>query len=102
MAVEDIVAEDQRDIVIADEVAADHECIGEAAGLVLGGIGKFKAEVGSVTQQTLEQRLVLRCRDDHDVPYPGEHQRRQRIVDHWLVEDGKQLLRDNCSHRIEA
>jgi hypothetical protein len=47
---------------------------------------------GSVAQQPLEQHLILGCCDHENVANPGEHQHRQRIIDHRLVEDGQELL----------
>jgi hypothetical protein len=32
----------------------------------------------------------------------GQHQRAQRIVNHWLVVDGEQLLGDCASDRVKA
>src|SRR3989475_12967499 len=56
----------------------------------------------AVAQQLLEARRVLRRRDDQDVPDAGEHQRRQRVVDHGLVVDRQKLLREHLRHRVKA
>jgi hypothetical protein len=40
VAVKDVVAEDQRDVILADEVAPDNEGVGNPAGIVLRGVGK--------------------------------------------------------------
>ena len=58
VAVEDIVAENQRDMVVADEIAADDEGVGKPARLLLHRIGQREAELRAVAQQRLEQRLV--------------------------------------------
>src|SRR5262249_1903453 len=50
-------------------------------------IGEREAELGTVAQQRPEQRLIARRGDDQNVAYAGEHQRRQRIIDHRLVVD---------------
>ncbi len=42
------------------------------------------------------------CGDDEDVPDPGEHQRRQRVVDHRLVVDRDELLRDSQCDRMQS
>ena len=42
-----------------------------------------------------------RRRDEQDVADAGQHQRRQRIVDHRLVVDRQQLLRHDLRDRIE-
>ena len=40
--------------------------------------------------------------DDQDVLDPGEHERRQGVVDHRLVVDGHQLLRGAQGDGIQA
>ena len=61
--------------------------------LGLFGVGKCKPPLRTVSKQPPEQWEVMRRGDDQDVPDACEHQRRQGIVDHWLVEHRKQLLR---------
>ena len=39
-----------------------------------------------------KSRHILRRRNDQHVPYPRQHQRRQRIIDHRLVIDRQQAL----------
>ena len=101
MAVEDIVAEDKGHPVGADEIGADDESIGKPARLLLDRIAEGEAEIGAVPQQALEQMLVLRRGDQQNVPDPGEHQRRQRVIDHRLVEHRQQLLGNDCGHRVK-
>ena len=101
MAVEDIVAEDESHPVGADEIGADDEGIGQPARLLLDRIGEGEPEIGAVTEQALEQMLVLRRGDQQNVPDPGEHQRRQRVIDHRLVEHRKQLLGNDRGHRVK-
>ena len=55
----------------------------------------------AVAQQRLELLDMMRCRDDQEFAQPAEHQRRQRIVDHRLVVDGKQVLVDAARQRLE-
>ena len=49
-AVEDIVAEDERNGIIADVVRADDERFGKAAGLVLGGKGEVETPLRAVAK----------------------------------------------------
>ena len=49
-AVEDVVAEHEGDGLVADEVGADDEGLGEALGARLDGVLEGDAEVGAVTQ----------------------------------------------------
>ena len=59
------------------------------------------AELRSVAEQPLELLGVMRSRDDQDVADAGEHQRRQRVVDHRLVVDRDQLLGDAQGDRMQ-
>ena len=102
MAVEDVVAERQRHAVAADELAADDECLREAAGMRLGRVGQLQAELAAVAEHAAEAGLVLGRRDDQDLAQPAQHQRRQRVVDHRLVVDRHQLLADGERQRVEA
>ena len=100
VAVENIIAEDQSDIVGADEVAADDECIGKPARLLLHGITERQAELRPVAQQRAKKRLIVRRGDDQNIADAGKHQRRQRIIDHRLVVDRQQLLGKHQRHRM--
>jgi len=100
-AVEDAVSEHQGDGVLADEVAADDEGIRHSARAVLMGIREIHTDLGAVAEQPMEQRLVLRRRDDEDVPDTREHQGGQRIIDHRLVEDRQELLRHHAGQRVQ-
>ena len=51
VAVEDVVAEDQSDAVVADEVAADDEGLGQSRGLGLRGVGEVEAQLRAVAEQ---------------------------------------------------
>ncbi len=101
VTVEDVITQHQRHRIAADELAAHDEGVGEAARFVLARIGKAQSEVGAIAQQPLEQRLVFGRRDDQDVANTGEHQRRQGIVDHRLVEHRQELLRNHQGCRVK-
>ena len=100
-AVEDVVAEDEGDGLVADEVGADEERLGQALGLRLDGVADLDADLGPVAEQPLEAGLVLGGRDDQDLADPGIHQQGERVVDHRLVVDRHQLLADRLGDRIE-
>jgi hypothetical protein len=52
----------------------------------------YDIPISTVTQQTTKRRLILRRRDDENLPNPGEHERRERVVDHRFVVDGCELF----------
>ena len=101
MAVEDVVAEDERGAGAPEELAADDERLGEPLGPRLLGIGKRHAKPAPVAEEALEVGQVVRRRDQEDVANPGQHERRERIINHRLVVDRQQLLRDRQRHRVE-
>ena len=100
--VEDIVAQDHADRVAADEFFSDDESLCQAVGRRLFGIAETDAIVGAVAQQPPESRQVVGRGDDEDLADPGHHQDRDRIIDHRLVIDGDQLLRDALGDGVEA
>ena len=102
LAVEDVVAEHQRHVVVADEVRADDEGLGQPVRARLLGVGEREAELVAVAEQLAEVRQVGGGGDDQDLPDPGQHQHRDRVVDHRLVVDRQQLLRHRLGDRVQA
>ena len=101
-AVEDIVSQHQACAIVPDEVLPDEEGLRKTVGRRLLGITERHAVIAPVAQQAAEGRQVLRRGDDQDVPDAREHQGRDRIIHHRLVEDREQLLADALGNRIEA
>ena len=56
----------------------------------------------TISQKLLHHGQVTRCADDQDVPDAGQHQHRHGIIDHRLVVDRQQLLRDGQGGRVQA
>ena len=84
---------DQRDRLVADEVRADDERLGEAVGRRLDGVLDARCPSSEPSPSSRWNcALVLRGGDDEDLADAGHHQRRQRVVDHRLVVDRHQLL----------
>ena len=102
MAIKNVVAQNQRHPIGADEVGADDERVGQTARLILMKVREAQAEIGAIAKEPLKQRQVLRGGDDEDLPDAREHQRRQRVVDHRLVKHRQQLFGDNRCDRIQA
>ena len=65
-AVEDVVAEDEGDRVVADEVGADDEAPARPSGR-LHGIRDLDPPARTVAEETLELLLIRRGRDDRDL-----------------------------------
>ncbi len=102
VAVEDVVAEDERAGLPSRELLADYEGLREAVGAGLDGVGQVHAVVRPVAQQALEVRQVRGGRDDQDVADAGHHEDGQRVVDHRLVVDRQQLLAGDGGQRVQA
>ena len=102
VAVEDVVAQHQRARLAGDEVLADGECLREAVGARLLGVGQVHAVARAVPEQALEVGEVRRGGDDQDVPDARQHEGGQRVVDHGLVVDRQQLLGGHERERVQA
>ena len=102
VAVEDVVAQDQRARAARHEPPAVVEGARQAVGLGLHRVGEGDPELGAVAQQALEVGRVLRRRDDEDVADAGKHERGERVVDHGLVVDRQQLLARHARERVKS
>ena len=102
VAVEDVVAEHERAGLARDPGLPYREGLRQAVGRGLLGVGERHAEARAVAQQPLEVREVGGGGDEQDVPDPGEHEGRQRVVDHRLVVDRQQLLARDERERVQA
>ena len=92
LPVEQVVAEHQRDVIVADELLADDECLGDSLGVVLYGVLDVDPQVGTVTEQAPALVDVVGCRDDQDVPDTGGDRVGQRVVHAGLVENRQERL----------
>lgn len=102
VAVEDVVAEHQGARLAVNKLLADGECLGQAVGTRLLGVGEVHAVARTIPEQTLEVGEVGRRRDDKDVPNARQHKAGQRVVDHGLVVDWQQLLGGHERERVQA
>src|SRR5690625_783962 len=94
-AVEDVVAQYQRNRPAVDELLGDQQRLGDPGGLRLLGVTQFHAPLAAVAEQLLERRGVAGRGDDHDLADACEHQDGQGVVDQRLVVHGQQLLADD-------
>src|SRR5208337_2538096 len=94
MSVEDIVSKNKAGGLTADEVFSDKKGLGKPAGVGLLSIADIKPELGPILKQLLERREVPWRGDQQDIPNPREHKRTQRVINHGLIEDWEELLRN--------
>lgn len=102
VAVEDVVAENERARLAGDELLANGECLRQAVRAGLLGVGEVHAVARAVPEQALEVGEVRRGGDDQDVPDARQHEGAKRVVDHGLVVDRKQLLGGHERERVQA
>ena len=102
VAVEDVVTQDECARLSVNELLADGECLREAIGARLLGVGEVHAVARAVPEQALEVGEVRRRGDDQDVPDARQHEGGQRVVDHGLVVDRQQLLGGHERERVQA
>ena len=101
-SVKDVVAQNQRHRVVANEVAAEHEGLRQTVGLVLHRVLEAAAELRTVAQKLVKQRRVVRRRDEQDFANSGLHQGRKRVVNHRLIVHRHELLADAVRERMES
>ena len=82
-------------------VAPMRKACASPSGLRLLGVLDVEAELAAVAEQRLEAVLLVRRGDHQDLADAGQHQRRQRVVDHRLVVDRQQLLADRAGQRVQ-
>lgn len=102
VAVEDVVAEDEGARLAGDEILADGERLRQAVRRGLLGVGQVHTVARAVPEQALEVGEVGRGGDDQDVPDARQHEGAERVVDHGLVVDRKQLLGGHERERVQA
>ena len=98
---EDVVAQHQTRAVVADELAADDECLRQAVGRRLLGVLEMHAVVRAVAEQATETGQIRWCGYNQYVPDSGKHKRRNGIIHHRLVVYRKHLLRHTFGYRIK-
>src|ERR1044072_9741381 len=67
----------------------------------LRSISEREPPASAVTEQRLEGGLVVRGRDNEDLPDSGEHEHRQRVIDHRFVIDRHELLAHHRRHGMQ-
>ncbi len=88
-------------MVIADELLADDEGLGQPIRARLDRIGQVDPELRTVLEEPDIPLLVLRCGDHQDIPDPGKHQDREGVVDHGFIIDRQKVLGYPTGDRVE-
>src|SRR5262245_19531663 len=100
--VEKIVAQNQARRPPAKKIGGDEKGPRNSIGLGLLRIAEPDAPLASVPQESAKLRQITRRGDQENISDPSDHENRQWIVNHRLVIDGEELLRDGFGDRMQA
>src|ERR1700726_4547510 len=98
-AVKNVVTEDQGNAGPGDKICADEKSFCDPIWFCLLSVMEIQSELGPVAQKITQHRQILWRGDDQDLAQTAEHESSQRIADHRLVVDRKQLLAYGRSER---
>ena len=101
VAKEDIVAQHHRARRAVEEILGQDIGLGQTVRRGLDHIGDRHTPLRAIAQGALELVLVLRRGDHADLADAGQHQHRDRVVDHRLVIDRQQLFRHAHRDRVK-
>src|SRR4051812_28440375 len=99
--VENVIPKHQSTRTSGNKLLPQNERLCDTFRLCLHSIFELNSELTSIAKQPLKLRNVFRSRDNQNFPDSRQHQRAQRVVDHWLVINGQQAFPNRLSHRIE-
>ena len=102
VAVKKIVTKRQCDAIVADKVATNDKSLRKTIGRGLLCIAKGHAPLLTVAQELSETGKILGRGDDQNLANTRQHERRERVVDHRLIEDRQQLFRYDLCHWVQA
>ena len=98
-AIKNVVTEDQRDVVFADERFGDKKRLGNASRLQLFAVFDGEPPLLAIPQQLDEARQVLRRGNHAQFTDAALDERRQRIINHGFVIDRLQLFARDARER---
>ena len=88
-------------MISLDKIPPYGEGFRKPARLVLRREAESYSEFAAVAKQLLKAALVVWRRDDQYIANIGHHKRGQRIIDHRLVVDRQELLRNYKCQRVK-
>ena len=101
LTIKNVVPQHQTYAVVTDELLADEECLRQAIGTRLLGIGEPHTVITAVPQQSAEHGQVHRSGDYQDIPNTGQHEYRYRIIDHGFVVNRQKLFAYPFGNRVQ-
>ena len=100
--IKDIVAKHKTNTVIADELFADDECLGQPVGRGLLCVFKLHPQFLAVAQQSSESGQIVWSGDDQYFLDACKHKHRYGVIYHGLVENRYQLLTYSLSDGVKS
>src|SRR3954468_16015658 len=101
MAIEKIVAEDQRAWLTGDKLLSDNQRLGYPFGTRLSRIFDLQTQAAPITKERAIEVEMCRSRNDQDLSNIGQHEHREWVVDHRLIEDRQNLFRERDCQGVE-
>ena len=102
VAVEEVVAEHEGSGGTGEEVGGDEEGLGEAIGAGLDGVMNGHAPAAAITEEPLEEGLIVWGGDDEHLPDPRQHEGAEGVIDHGLVVGGQELFAHRLGDRVQT
>lgn len=101
--VKDVVTQNQADIVlITNKISTQRKGLGNPLRRVLHDILQVQPQMLARTQQLLNVWRILWGGNNQNVADVELHQRRQRIIDHWLVVNRQKLFGGCACQGVKA
>ena len=102
LPIKQVIAQNKATRLPLKEIGTQHKGLRQPVGFILHLIIEAHAQILPGAQQVAEHRQVPRGGNNEHLADAGQHQRRERIVNHGLVVDGHYLLGDGLRQRVEA
>ena len=102
VAVKNVIAKYQHGGLAVDKLPCNDQGVRQAIRRRLNSVLNVQPPLMAVLKKMLEPRRILGRRDHENIPRPCQHERAERIVNHRLVVDRQQLLRNRLGHRVQT
>src|SRR5947207_11590802 len=97
--VKNVIAQDKRRPRVANESRTDQKSLSDSFRLSLLGIFDPNTKLRAAVQIVSKHRQIFRRGNDQDLSQAAEHERGQRVANHWFVVDREKLFTDDLSER---
>ena len=102
LSIENIVAQNEGNAVVSDEIRADQKCVCQSAGRLLNRIGHRKSQLLACTEQFFKSRQIPGRGNNQNLPDARQHQCGEWIINHRFVVNRHNLFGYRLGQRIKA